>query len=180
MQKQIIQEFGVPKVSQAIAELLTANKAKENTRYALNRIGVIDGKMAATNGRTLIEISPVPEFITDGNYYITGEGFLLKDGDDDLKFPKWRDIIPTDAKLEGSCYLSGDDNRVLSSLIQTVVKADYYLNYVWLYNLLKQLGKCNCQEVEIWIEDNTRPLMLKSTDGHLSFLYLQMPINKNA
>ena len=96
MQRGVKIVYGVPKVSQQIAEFMASCKLKEASRYALESVGIAGGQMAVTDGRRLLVVTPTKSFdppIADGIYHLTGEGFLLK-ADDDKEFPKWRDIIP--------------------------------------------------------------------------------------
>ena len=179
-QRPIKIEYGIPKVSQAIAEFMASCKAKENTRYALANVGIIKGQMAVTDGRRLLVVTPTDSFdppIAKGAYHLTGEGFLLKT-DDKGKFPNWRDVIPKDAKNLGDFVLDDGTGYGTAKIIKAVFDTKITLNVSWLLKALSRLKSCQCSSVAISKEDGDQSVMITADSMGAHFQYIQMPFSK--
>jgi len=172
-------EYGVPKVSQQIAEFMASCKAKENTRYALNYVGITDGKMAVTDGRRLLVIAPIDSFeppIADGIYHLTGEGFLLKT-DEDRTFPKWQDIIPKAANNLGEFVLSDGSGLGLAKILRAILETKGIWNIKWLLGALAKFQSCGCSSVTIKDPGGNCPIWITAESTGVYFQYVQMPLS---
>lgn len=172
-------EHGVPKVSQKLAEFMASCKARQNTRYALNNVGVTGGQMVVTNGRVLLIVTLVDTFdppIADGLYHLTGEGFLLKTNNDD-SFPKWRDSIPKSVKTLGDFSLVDGDGSGIAKAGMAIANAGCLVNPKWLLSALEAFRDCGCGVVKIMDPEGNTPILITGEGLGASIQYIQMPMH---
>jgi len=179
LQRPVKIECGVPKVSQKIAEFMASCKAKISTRYVLDAVGVINDQMAVTDGRRLLVVTPIDTFdppIAEGIYHLTGEGFLLKIGDD-RKFPKWQDIIPKDAKKLGNFILDDGHGIGVAKAMAAIFETKAILNIPRLLGAFNGLKNCRCSSITISKQDGNYPIMITADSIGVNFQYVQMPFS---
>lgn len=181
-QRPVRFEYGVPKVSQQIAEFMASIKAKIATRYALNYVGITNSQMAVIDSRRLrlLVVSPTDTFdppIADGLYHLTGEGFLLKT-EEEGKFPKWQDIIPTAANTLGDFVINDDIGHGVAKAVRTISKTDILLNVKWLLATFAGLKSCGCSVVTVKKEEGNNPIQVTAEAVGVNFQYVQMPLSE--
>lgn len=172
-------EHGVPKVSQKIAEFMASIKAKTSGRYALECVGIMKSQMAVTDGRRLLVVTPTDTFdppISDGTYYLTGEGFLLKTSEEG-KFPKWQDIVPKDPNTLGAFALSDGNGTGIAKAIAAISETKSLFNMRWIIGALAGLERCGCTVVGIEKQEGEHPVLITAGTAGMSFQYIQMPFN---
>jgi len=172
-------EHGVPKVSQKLAEFMASCKAKQSTRYALNSVGVTEGVLVTTNGRTLLVVTPIDTFdppITDGLYHLTGEGFLLKT-DNDAAFPKWQESVPKNENSLGCFNISDPTSGGREKLCEAIIKAECRLNLTWLLAALKAFVGCGCDAVDVFDPGGNNPMLITGEGMGAKIQYIQMPMH---
>lgn len=173
-------EYGVPKVSQKIAEFMASCMTKGNTRYALNFVGITDGKMVVTNGQKLLVVTSTDSFdppIVDGIYHLTGEGFLLKT-DEDKKFPKWQDVIPKSANSLGDFILDNGSGLGLAKILRAILETKGIWNIKWLLDALAKFQSCGCTSVTVKDPGGNNPILISAESTAVNFLYVQMPFRE--
>jgi len=174
----ITREDGVLKLHKKVASLLAYIKPKENTRYAIDRIGIEDNTLAVTDGRRLFTMELPEGLAENGSYFLTPEGWLV-DHECPRAFPKWRELIPQETSLihKGNLTPHGEGTY---RIIKKICAAGYLLNLNWLLSILKRLQACGVYEIEARNackdSDYLRPIMLKGTIGRGKFIYLQIPL----
>lgn len=179
MQRPVKIEYGVPKVSQRIAEFMAACKSKESTRYAIGNVGITGGQMAVTDGRRLLVVTPTDTFdppIEDGIYYLTGEGFLLKINDE-RKFPKWQDLTPEDAEDLGAFVLNDGNRTGIAKALATIFGPKALFNTKWIFDAFARLQGCGCDFVKIKKAGDDKPILIIADSIGVSFQYIQMPFS---
>ena len=186
MEKLITHEFGVPKVSQALAELLNYVKSKHKSlRHSIHYVRTKEGLLVVTNGRQLLEISLPEGFeIKAGFYHLTGEGFLLE-ADNAENYPDWRELYLKQVKQiarSGQYFdiADGDSQQGIALAIKTIGEAGYLLNFSMLYSTLNRLARCGCSHIELFKKpedsEKTSAILITSESHGLKFKYLQMPL----
>jgi len=185
MVKIITQEFGVPKVSQPLAELLNYTKAKHKTfRYWIHYVCVKEGLLTVTDGRKLLEITLSGVEIKNGLYHLTGEGFLLKiDDAEPENYPNYSELFTQTEQIGQNHYFvsAGDETQMGKALIiEAICGAGCLLNFSMLYSTLNRMARCDCSSIEIFKQpsNNSSVILITSELHGLKFRYLQMPLTQ--
>lgn len=147
-------EYGIPRVSDAIAKLFFLVKAKESTRYSLNYVCVDEKRMTVTDGWRLLSLE-LPHEVFPGMYFLTKEGFLLRVADDEAgKFPKYDEIISKTTRE--ICHLTELDDLINdSTILFTLARAGVCINHAYFFPLTKTLDKIAC-DFSVQVEDREK------------------------
>lgn len=162
--------------------LLRLCTAKEATRYALECVEFNEDCIAASDGKRLLKVD-VRHNQEVGLYRITSDNFLVKLPENDLRFPKYNDIIPEteDAKELVVGNLEGDGSPILFELS----KAGVYVHAQWIIDLEKYLLELHVRDLALFVHEEKpqeRAFMLTGEFGGMdkdaSFTYVQMPLSQ--
>lgn len=166
------------KLSQKLRRLLTSCAAKEQTRYALNGIGVTEKTIAATDGRRLIVLEK-EHGINPGIYFVTQDGWLLERTDG--KFPKYEDVIPAKDKLKLLAEIDYTSRLgAIAVILGELVHAKCICDIGLLYGPGSLLGQVEISQLAVYVDTKDAPCNPFLLEGSCCFgklQYLQMPVN---
>lgn len=156
-----------------IASILFVCKAisKDETRFALNHIKVEEERIIATDGRRLhiADIECDFDFLEPGHYLVEKINkksvTLLRNNDEDIKYPNWEQVIPEGFKNKES--VEAGDSFV--SQVALATGAKFCTNYLEDINSAIGFGSLNVHFNDkfetIKIEDGTRTAIIMPMRG---------------
>ncbi len=160
-----------------LKRLLLECRAKESSRYAINGIHVEEGKLAATDGRRLVEIE-VKHKIESGNYFCTTDGYLLTfiDG----KFPDYKKIIPSKGTLRKIVKVSGEGSMLIGLVLGELCRAGCICQLSLYDQPAKILSKMISGRVSVYVarkKPAEKPFIIEAETTIGNIRYIQMPVS---
>jgi len=167
----------------AVRNILQKTKARENTRYAINFIHVLENKFVATDGRKLVVVE-ISHPVSQGLHHITQDGFLLPCPDAG-NFPKHEDILlKPEAEGYASTTIGGDiqSQRLFSNIVYHLNQADMLFDlFLFQESIMCALKAADYEKCTIeTAKDGPFQLRFDIENKHerAKIIFLQMPINK--
>ena len=178
--RYIEKKYGHWQLRGDLREMLIECRAESSTRYAIVGIHVGKNKLAATDGRRLVELH-VNHKIPQGNYFCTVDGFLLDTIEGN--FPKYEDIIPEKSELKKICEVSsgeGVGDNIIGLILGELCHAGCIVKLSLYENPIKILSGVIAGKCRVYISNTTpeeRPFMIEAETSIGDLCYVQMPIN---
>ena len=171
----IKKEYEHWKINGSLKELLMECRSKEASRHAIDGIHFANGKIAATDGRRLVEVTKTHK-VKLGTYFCTSDGFLLPiEGN----FPKYQEIIPPKDKLKKIVETDGEGDFIIGLIFGELCHAGCIINLSLYQRPIKILSKIILGKVRVYVNGKDpaeRPFVIEAETSVGDVLYIQIPI----